>query len=63
QKYRIAHDTFAIIFPHTSPKSAQVVHDRIRPLLEHYELQSGEHVRLIDTHFDPRERDDCIVGV
>ncbi|MFN4215268.1 GGDEF domain-containing protein [Exiguobacterium sp.] len=46
QKYRIAHDTFAIIFPYTSPEAAQVVHDRIRPLLEDYELQSGEHVRL-----------------
>ncbi|WP_214843264.1 GGDEF domain-containing protein [Exiguobacterium sp. s150] len=54
QKYRIAHDTFAIIFPHTSPEAAQVVHDRIRPLLEHYELQSGEHVRLTyeDTFYE-----------
>ncbi|MCT4782259.1 MULTISPECIES: GGDEF domain-containing protein [Exiguobacterium] len=46
QKYRIAHDTFAILFPYTSPEAVQVVHDRLRPLLEHYELQSGEYETL-----------------
>ncbi|TCI35703.1 diguanylate cyclase [Exiguobacterium sp. SH4S7] len=60
QKYRIAHDTFAIIFPYTSPESAQVVHDRIRPLLEQYELQSGEHVGLTyeDTFYEV-SRENC----
>lgn len=54
QKYRVAQDTFAIIFPYTSPAAAQVVHDRIRPLLEQYELQSGEHVGLTyeDTFYE-----------
>ena len=53
-KYRIALDTFAIIYPHTSPEAARVVHNRIRPLLEQYELQSGEHVSLKheDTFYD-----------
>ncbi|WP_138859446.1 GGDEF domain-containing protein [Exiguobacterium mexicanum] len=49
-KYRVALDTFAIIYPHTSPEAARVVHDRIRPLLEQYELQSGEHMSLTHEH-------------
>lgn len=54
QKYRIDRDAFAIIYPYTSPEAAQVVHDRIRPLLDHYELQSGEHVSLTyeDTFYE-----------
>lgn len=60
QKYRIAIDAFAIIFPYTSPESAQVVHERIRPLLEQYELQSGEHVALTyeDTFYEVT-RENC----
>lgn len=59
-KYRVAVDTFAIIFPYTSPKAAQVVHDRIRPLLEQYELQSGKHVSLTyeDTFYEVN-RENC----
>lgn len=54
QKYRIAIDMFAIIFPYTSPEAAQVVHDRIRPLLEQYELQNGERVSMTyeDTFYE-----------
>lgn len=63
-KYRIALDTFAIIYPHTSPEAARVVHDRIHPLLEQYELQNGEHVSLMfeDTFYDVnRENGNAVV--
>ena len=42
KKYRISTDTFAIIFPQTSLENAQLVHERMKPLLAVYELQSGE---------------------
>ncbi|MCT4776805.1 MULTISPECIES: GGDEF domain-containing protein [Exiguobacterium] len=63
-KYRIALDTFAIIYPYTSPEAVRVVHDRIHPLLEQYELQNGEHVSLMfeDTFYDVnRENGNAVV--
>lgn len=42
KKYRVAQDTFAMIFPQTSTESAQIVQERIRPLLLDYSLQNGK---------------------
>lgn len=59
-KYRIAQDTFAIIFPYTSPEAARVVHERIRPLLDQYELQNGNQITLdYEDHFYEVNQENC----
>lgn len=46
KKYRVAQDTFVMIFPRTSIENAQIVHERIRPLLLEYSRQNGDSLTV-----------------
>lgn len=54
KKYRVASDTFAILFPQTSLENAQIVHERIKPLLQGYSRLDGEPLTIdcLDKSFE-----------
>ncbi|WP_215141231.1 diguanylate cyclase domain-containing protein [Exiguobacterium qingdaonense] len=46
KKYRVARDTFAVIFPQTSDVNAQVVRERVQSMLLEYSRQDGESLTI-----------------
>lgn len=54
KKYRVASDTFAILFPQTSLENAQIVHERVKPLLHEYSRLDGEPLTIdcLDKSFE-----------